>query len=199
MSPRTSRPRTSLAVALALLLTAVVTAAMALAGVTAAPSAQAHAQLVSSTPADGSTVETMPGEVVFEFNEEINEEFAQIVFEGADGTSHSSTPVITGFKVTAPIPDQVEGPTVVARFRVVSADGHPIGGQTTFGVGQEPGPAPATGSTGNAADSTGDAETAASDGRSDQDGAPLLLVGGGVVVAVVLAAGVMLISRARRP
>lgn len=158
---------------------------LCLATVLGAPAAFAHAQLVSTNPANGSAVDVMPSEVVFEFNEEINKEFAQVVFTADDGSVHPATPVIEGPLVTAEVPEGVVGPTVIARFRVVSADGHPIGGETRFGIGQppaEPDPAQATGASGN---------------TSDSGGIPIVpLAVGGVVVLV--GAGAFAATR-RRP
>lgn len=108
-----------------------------------APRALAHAQLVSSIPTDGASVDAPPAQAELVFNEEINPAFAQIVVADAADIAHSMTPVVAGPKVTSPLPDGLPEGKVSVRYRVVSKDGHPISGAVTFTLtsGKDPGAA----------------------------------------------------------
>ena len=108
----------------------VVIACLAAAGllVLSSPAAVGHAVLVSSTPEDGSTVATMPGEIVLTFNERVTTP-AYVVAEAPDGTEVASGEARTdGTRVRATTrPADIAGEYRIS-YRVVSADGHPISG-----------------------------------------------------------------------
>lgn len=92
--------------------------------------AYAHVELTSSTPADGATLDTAPGEVVLTFSGEINPELAEAAVT-VDGKSADAGPVtVKGATVTVPLPGD-EGDYRVA-YRVVAADGHRVDGQLRF-------------------------------------------------------------------
>jgi copper resistance protein C len=105
-----------------------------------ATAAQAHDYLVSSTPEQGATLDAPPTQVSVEFNTSIGERFAQVAVVGPDGTTYQQgDPVVDGPRVTqavAPIP---AGSTVTISYRVVSSDGHPIGGTVGFTVAEQAG------------------------------------------------------------
>lgn len=104
-----------------------------------APVASAHAQLITSTPADGSVVDTAPGSVELVFNEEINPAFAQtIVRDHTGATVASGTPKVDGPKVITSLPAMGPGQVTVL-FRVTSQDAHPISGKVSFTVDGQPG------------------------------------------------------------
>lgn len=109
------------------------------AGIALAPAAAAHAQLVSTSPEDGSTVATVPENVTLEFNEEITGELSQISVEDGRGERLRITDFTTqGSRLTAPLPTDVTGNRVTVRYRVISADGHPISGEFGFTVVNPP-------------------------------------------------------------
>lgn len=117
------------------------------------PAAQAHSQLVSSTPADGASAAALPASAELVFNEEINPDFAQIVLvDGQGKTSNDAVPRVKGFAVTVPLPPSLGTGKIAVRYRVVSKDGHPISGEIGFTVASPAGssgttPSPSTAST----------------------------------------------------
>ena len=138
-----------------LLLAVLAGALIALAG---APAALAHSALVSSNPADGSTVAALPAVATLTFNEDINGDFSQVVVQGS-GEPRNVPPSIKGPVVTAALPADLGTGKVVVRYRVVSKDGHPISGEIAFTVaggaaGGTSGPSAAAPSPGSGAGST---------------------------------------------
>lgn len=113
---------------------AVVTLAATVVGVvlTAVP-AQAHDGLLGVTPADGASVAESPAAVVLEFGDDIQQLGSAVVVRGEDGTIVSSGPLgVAGPTVTQPLVPLTADGTYQVSFRVVSADGHPVSGSTTF-------------------------------------------------------------------
>jgi methionine-rich copper-binding protein CopC len=98
-----------------------------------APPAAAHAYLVSSSPADGATVGPVPNAVSLTFDEAVHRSFAAVVVTGPDGRRwDTGSPTVVGATVRqdlAPLP--AAGRYAIA-YRVVSADGHPVGQQLHF-------------------------------------------------------------------
>ena len=90
----------------------------------------AHAQLLSSQPADGDSLATAE-EVVLTFNEEISPDFVQLVATGPDGDVLDGEPTIDGAVLTQPIRPTSNGEYSMT-YRVVSADGHPVSGELRF-------------------------------------------------------------------
>ncbi len=128
----------------------------------AAP-AGAHAQLLRSTPADGSVVVAAPDSVELLFNEDINPAFAQIIVRDATGaTVATPEPKVEGPTVRVGLPELQPG-RVTVLFRVVSKDSHPIPGQVSFTIDGGPGfVAP------SANDSAGAANDGSGAGGNDQ-------------------------------
>lgn len=94
--------------------------------------AHAHAKLVSSSPADGSSLASVPDEVSFTFNENLLAGSTTIAFVDATGTVISSSPgVISGPTITSPWPAAASTGQLYVSYRVVSADSHPITGTMT--------------------------------------------------------------------
>ena len=115
--------------------------AVVAAQVVAAAPAVAHAELVDSTPANGERLDRAPREVVLRFTERVS------VVEGAfrllDADTGDEVDLdegqvpADGSTVRFPLPaDLAEGSWLVT-WRVVSADSHPIGGTSSFGVGAD--------------------------------------------------------------
>ncbi|PPF10583.1 copper resistance protein CopC [Rathayibacter sp. AY1A5] len=125
----TSRPLRRLPAALA---------ALALAGVligTAGP-VQAHDQLISSTPGSGEHFTNSPAEVTLTYSEDVLTIGALVLVTDRDGIDHVSGPVeLTDSTVTAPLEAALPGGSYDLKWRVVSADGHPIAGVVPFTVG----------------------------------------------------------------
>lgn len=114
-------------------------AALALAGLgvlgVGAP-AGAHAQLVSSTPADGAQLDRTPTEVTLTFNEGVSVSVGQVRVLDADGDRVDRGGVeVAGQTIIVPLRGDLDDGTYVVAWRAVSADSHPIDGAFTFGVG----------------------------------------------------------------
>ena len=90
-----------------------------------------HASLLGSTPKDGSTVDTA-GEVVLEFNEDVDETFVEVTVEGPDGSEVQGEPEVDGRAVTQALSSDLPAGEHRVTYRVVSTDGHPVSGTLTF-------------------------------------------------------------------
>jgi copper transport protein len=96
--------------------------------------AMAHASLLSAEPADGVTVDDAPKTFRLEFNEPVSPLVLRLV--GPSGQVAPLTGVVAaGRSVTITAPAMAEEGTYALSWRVVSADGHPLGGVVTFAVG----------------------------------------------------------------
>jgi copper resistance protein C len=171
-----------------------------LAAVALAPPVQAHDFLVSSTPESGATVSEPPDQVSLEFNASIGERFAQVAVVGPDGTTYQvGDPVVEGAVVTQAVADIPAGIEVNLSYRVVSSDGHPIGGTVPFTIapasadevgpaaGSEPAGSEPAPSSEPAAGAEAATTPAALTSESSSDGVPtwVLLVGAAVVASLV--------------
>lgn len=102
--------------------------------------ADAHAMLLSSEPAAGSTVASSPRRVRLVFNEAIEPSLGQITLVTASATSRPLRSVGDPRDVralVAPLDSLGPGSYRVV-WRVISADGHPVGGSFVFAVGTAP-------------------------------------------------------------
>ncbi len=116
--------------------------AMAAAGVIAAPAASAHAVLVSSTPVDGSRVNTEPAQVRLTFDEPVGLIAADEQVISATGARADTGQVRLaegGTTIVLPLRPHLPRGTYSATWRVVSADTHVVSGSITFGLGVQPG------------------------------------------------------------
>ena len=98
--------------------------------------AAAHAELLSTTPANGDQLTRPPTEIQMTFTESVNlvDDGIRLV-DHVGATVRTPEPTVNAQTVTWPMPaDLPEGPYVVT-WRVVSSDGHPISGAFSFGVG----------------------------------------------------------------
>jgi len=116
---------------------AAVVAALFLLTVAGAPPAAAHDRLVSSDPADGATVETLPAALTLTYSAEPMDAgdgtaVAVAAPSGADVTA--GDPVIEGANVSVPLAEAAEAGVYTVTWRVVSSDGHPIDGSFSFTV-----------------------------------------------------------------
>lgn len=96
--------------------------------------ASAHAALVGSDPADGSTLTTAPATITFTFNENVAQP-AYVAVAAPDGTQAAVSDIrAVDQTVTATVEDVDQRGTYSASYRVVSADGHPVTGTVTYEV-----------------------------------------------------------------
>ncbi|MFD5244623.1 copper resistance protein CopC [Amycolatopsis sp. NPDC058340] len=96
--------------------------------------AMAHSVLVSSDPAKEASLDSAPAVVTLVFNEPLDRGFTELAVLGPDGTSHweGGPPVVTGEKLSAPLRPLGAAGVYTVKYRVVSADGHPVSGSVPF-------------------------------------------------------------------
>lgn len=129
--PRSSRAGRNVALPLFALLTGLVVLS------TAAPAA-AHDQLLSTEPADGSTVDTVPEKVVLTFSDDLLDLSQEVVVAAPDGSTLDGLDVtVTGPELAARLPSGLGAGAYTVTWRAVSSDGHPIQGRFGFTVADE--------------------------------------------------------------
>ncbi len=114
-------------------------------GLFAAPAADAHAQLLGTSPAAGATVPSQPAEVIFKFNEHVGGTLGAVRVYDAQGNEVDNLDVThpggnarwMGVGLKAHLADG----TYTATYRVISADTHIVYGGLVFDIGH-PGAAP---------------------------------------------------------
>ena len=98
--------------------------------------AAAHASLLSTLPADGVTVPNAPKTFTLEFNEPVSPLVMRLV--RPNGQISTLTDITAQNKTVAvAAPEMAELGSYVLSWRVVSADGHPVGGVVSFSVGHQ--------------------------------------------------------------
>lgn len=102
------------------------------------PLAQAHTELLSSTPSSNQIVENMPSEVSLIFSEDLISIEGQAVnfltLRGVDDTSFTMTnPTVSGATLSSTVGsgDYPAGKYILT-YRAVSSDGHPVTGEMSF-------------------------------------------------------------------
>ena len=102
------------------------------------PSAHAHTALELSTPSNNQSIEFMPTELSATFDEDLIEIEGEVVntleLQSEDGTNYLlSVATISGPVVSAKVGDgEYPAGNYLLKFRVVSADGHPVSGEISF-------------------------------------------------------------------
>ena len=157
--------------------------------VVAAP-ASAHNALVSTTPADGSSVARTPATVVLTFNEPAIALGTEIVVTGPAGPVQQGAPRLVDNTVSQDLQGGAAAGTYRVAWRVTSADGHPVSGTFTFSSQAAGRGRPSTPS----ASSPANGSTPPSPGRSSG----WIWAGVGLVAALTVSALVRRLVR-RRP
>ncbi len=197
------RPRRSVLAVLACVVAALASATGAVPAGAAVPT---HAQLVSTTPGDGDTVESVAA-VTLTFSEDINGKFLQVRVEGQDGSETDGSPTADGHVVTQPLAADLPAGEHQVTYRVVSVDGHPVSGTFTFTTTQSPSatqtstaptPSASSSTTPPAVSSPGPSPSPVSTATASE-GVPSWVVPAviGLLVLVLVAAG-FLLARPRR-
>jgi methionine-rich copper-binding protein CopC len=95
--------------------------------------ASAHDVFVSSTPSDGSTVDSAPDQVVLTFAEPAVAIGTIVTITGPDGSAlaQGTAQLVGSTVVQALVPNRPAG-TYTVLWRVTSDDGHPVTGTFTF-------------------------------------------------------------------
>jgi len=101
--------------------------------------AYAHAQLLSTNPANGARLDTPPAEIVLRFTERVNTVRDGLRLLDATGVVRSTAQAQLdpgeGSRVRLTVPGGLPAGIYTVSWRVVSADSHPIHGAFVFGVG----------------------------------------------------------------
>jgi copper transport protein len=98
--------------------------------------ASAHAALVRTQPLQGSVVTQAPSEIVVTFSEPVQPVKEKIKVIGPDGRQYQrDTPTVSGESLHIPLRSGAPTGTYVVGYRVISADGHPVGAGFTYSVG----------------------------------------------------------------
>ncbi|MDB5518134.1 MAG: copper resistance [Tardiphaga sp.] len=96
--------------------------------------ASAHASLIASDPVDGATLAIAPATLTLSFNEPV-EPIAIRIIDGA-GTASAVTQIgREGANLVLRPPAALGEGAHIVSWRVISADGHPVGGSLTFWIG----------------------------------------------------------------
>ena len=107
-----------------------------------ASSASAHASLVAAQPNDGSVVAQAPQTVQLRFNEPVT--LVAIGLIDATGKTRDDVTVrAVDDTITLALPASLPRGTQIVSYRVISQDGHPVGGSLVFSIGAVTGAAPA--------------------------------------------------------
>ena len=93
----------------------------------------AHAQLVAADPRTGAVVAEAPDAVTLTFSEPVRPLAAR--WFPPDGAPVEVAPRAEGERIVVPVPAGTGAGTFLLSWRVVSADGHPVGGSHAFSVG----------------------------------------------------------------
>lgn len=101
----------------------------------AAAPASAHATLIGTDPAEGAVLDAAPERVTFTFNESVIGVPAGITVFDATGEEVASSATVRDARLLVDLDEEVGEGTFVVVWRLVSADGHPIGGSLSFSVG----------------------------------------------------------------
>ena len=113
--------------------------------------AQAHDELIDSSPGVDEHLDAAPNQVRLTFSDDILTIGPKVVVaDDTDGTWTTGEPVLDGSAVVVTLKDDVPDGRYEIRWRVVSSDGHPITGLIPFTVGEvdqrvatpDPGPTP---------------------------------------------------------
>jgi copper transport protein len=104
----------------------------------AAKGASAHASLVSTEPSDGSVMSQTPKTVRLRFSEPVTPAAIKLI----DGEGRTRDDVAVSARddtIEIRLPDNLAQGAQFISYRVVSSDGHPVGGSLTFSLGKSAG------------------------------------------------------------
>lgn len=166
--------------------------------------AAAHAELVTTLPASGASLEAAPATIELIFSERLSPELTTISAEAGDDPVSVDIDISGRTVVVTPTSSSTPAGAVqrwVVAYRVVSTDGHPISGAVEFAVSGGPS-RDATGS--DPTDAAASNPTNADSGRPDRTSpreddsqlVPTLVIG--LIMVTGTGAVMYLLSRGRR-
>ena len=169
---------------------AVVIAIVALLGGVVAGPASAHSSRTGASPEDGASLSTAPDRVTLTFNEDLQEAYATLKVVGPDNHFwQKGEPTIDGRDISVAIDGLGPAGEYKVNYRVTSADGHPVQGQTTFTLTEA-----GNGVAGPAVPA--DYEGPENDNESGIPAWPWIV--GGVVIVLLIGAGIAFVLVRRR-
>jgi copper transport protein len=139
--------------------------------------ALAHAEFRGSDPAQNSVLDALPAAVTLRFSEQVG--VLVLEWRLPDGNLHPAIGEAGAEVLKVQPPSDAGRGTYVLRWRVASADGHPVGGSLVFSVGEVTGAAPET--------------------RSATTSLPVVVARGAFVLALVLSVGAAVFHHAVAP
>ncbi|MGZ8177615.1 copper resistance CopC family protein [Williamsia sp. SKLECPSW1] len=144
--------------------------------------ASAHSTLVSSDPANGSSVATGPSSVTLTFNEALQDTYDALTVVGPDNRYWQSEGKarVEGPRISVGLRPLGPAGEYRINYRVTSADGHPVSGQVRFTLTTA---------------GTGTPGASASASTSDDGGVTWWPYVVGVVVVVAIGGTVLLVRR----
>ncbi len=167
--------------------------------------ASAHAELESTSPANGAQLDGPPKQVKLVFGEDILPQGTQLVAFAADKTPvELANENVSGPNLTADWPASAPSGSYTVSFRVTSADGHPIDGTLRFSygaAGASASPSSSPGGTAASAPASGasTAEQSAQPASASSDGrATWWIVAAIIVIGVLLGALLAKVLASRR-
>lgn len=104
----------------------------------AAGAAWAHAVLRETVPQDGARLDAPPHEVVLRFNEPVTPIAVQVLDAAGNAVPGTGPLSASDEVVRLALPHHLGDGAYVVSYRTTSADGHPVAGSITFGVGMAP-------------------------------------------------------------
>ncbi len=158
--------------------------------------AVAHDVLEKTVPADGTSVDALPGSIVLVFSEEPLAIGLQVVATGPAGNVADGVATIDGREVRQPLAATAPAGDYTIAYRVTSADGHPITGSFRFHARTG-----LDGSTATAPPSVHvpPAQDAESEAAKESQLVPVALTVAGTAIAIALIAFVVVRGRRRTP
>ena len=96
--------------------------------------ALAHAALVASDPADGAVLAKAPADLSLTFDEPVSPLILRLV-EPDGRAAPLGTPKLEGNRLLAATPPDLGTGSYVLSWRIISEDGHPVGGAVVFSIG----------------------------------------------------------------
>ncbi|GHJ91232.1 hypothetical protein SNE510_07510 [Streptomyces sp. NE5-10] len=103
------------------------------------PPAAAHTELNGSDPGKDAVLDAVPRTVTLTFSDPMSPAYAQLAVTGPDGAAlGDGAPAVAGREVTPSLKKARSAGRYTAGYRVVSADGHPVSGTSTFTVRPAP-------------------------------------------------------------
>lgn len=96
--------------------------------------ASAHADYVSSTPGNGSTVSSVPSTITVKFNEAVTLATEGVKIINGNGASVGATATARGNSITIRPTSPLKTGRYAVAWHILSDDGHPVSGASSFAV-----------------------------------------------------------------